>query len=174
MSSCPRILLVPVSLLAICVCACRSVSWAQASHSEQVQIKPPMLRMTDPPAPDATAAELEARADQLRAREALSGCARLLSRGAGQATELGGAVEQDGHHRVDDAALSRGEEVVRASDQSRPHSLPTPTTIWAWCITKSRKYGAAVKEYRRAIAIDGEFGVVLQQSGRGAFRQEGI
>ena len=66
MSSCPRVLLVPVSLLILCVCALSSGLWAQASHSEQVQIKPPMLRTIDPPAPDATAADLEARADQLR------------------------------------------------------------------------------------------------------------
>ena len=59
-------MLVPVSLLVFCVCALSSGSWAQASHSEQVQIKPPLLRMVDPPAADATAADLEARADQLR------------------------------------------------------------------------------------------------------------
>src|SRR5579859_2335113 len=67
MSSCPRYLLVPVSLLTISVCALTSASWGQASHAEQVQIKPPLLRMVDPPAPEATAADLEARADQLRA-----------------------------------------------------------------------------------------------------------
>jgi len=60
-------LLVPVSLLTVCVCALSSVSWGQTSHSEQVQIKPPLLRTIDPPAPDATAADLEARAEQLRA-----------------------------------------------------------------------------------------------------------
>ncbi len=35
-------------------------------RSEPVQIKPPLLRMTDPPAPDASAADLELRGDQLR------------------------------------------------------------------------------------------------------------
>src|ERR1039457_865773 len=67
MSSCPRVLLVPFSLLTVCVCALSSVSWGQASHSEQVQIKPPLLRTIDPPAPEATAADLEARGDALRA-----------------------------------------------------------------------------------------------------------
>ena len=95
MSSCPRVLLVPVSLLALCaLCFLQSAS-AQASHSEQVQIKPPLLRTIDPPAPDATVADLEARADQLRADETVSGCARLLSRGAGEGAELGAAAEQD-------------------------------------------------------------------------------
>jgi tetratricopeptide (TPR) repeat protein len=67
MSSCPRGLLVPVSLLAFCVCALSSIAWGQASYSEQVAIKPPLFRTIDPPAPDATASSLEFRAEQLRA-----------------------------------------------------------------------------------------------------------
>ena len=67
MSSYPKVCWFPSRLLTICVCALTSVSWAQVSHAEQVQIKPPLLRTIDPPAPDATAADLEARADQLRA-----------------------------------------------------------------------------------------------------------
>ena len=67
MSSCPKILLVPVALLTVCFCALSNLSWGQVAHSEQVQIKPPLLRTIDPPAPDATAADLEARAEQLRA-----------------------------------------------------------------------------------------------------------
>ena len=39
----------------------------QVSHSEQVQIAPPFVRAIDPPAPDATAADLEQQADRLRA-----------------------------------------------------------------------------------------------------------
>jgi tetratricopeptide (TPR) repeat protein len=42
---------------------------AQISHSEQVQISPPLVRALDPPAPDATAAALEQQADQLRAQK---------------------------------------------------------------------------------------------------------
>ena len=66
MLSCPRVLLVPVTILTICICALSSASWAQGSITEQVQIKPPLLRTIDPPAPDATPAELEARAEQMR------------------------------------------------------------------------------------------------------------
>jgi len=39
---------------------------AQVSHSEQVQIAPPLVRAIDPPAPDATAAALEQEGDRLR------------------------------------------------------------------------------------------------------------
>ena len=64
-----RSLLVTVSLLTFSFSLLTSVSWAQVSHSEQVQIKPPLLRIVDPPAPDATVADLEARADELHAKK---------------------------------------------------------------------------------------------------------
>src|SRR5258708_16657327 len=40
---------------------------AQVSHPEQVQIAPPLVRGVDPPAQDATAADLEQQGDRLRA-----------------------------------------------------------------------------------------------------------
>src|ERR1039457_5380879 len=46
--------------------------------------------------------------------KALSGRPRLLSRGDGQAAVLGYSAEQGWHHGTDDAALSRGEEIVRS------------------------------------------------------------
>src|SRR6266478_1304965 len=65
--SCLRAVLACVWFTAICVCGLGAVSPAQISHSEQVQIRPPLMRTVEPPAPDATVADLEERADQLRA-----------------------------------------------------------------------------------------------------------
>lgn len=63
--SCPRTfpvsLALTVSLLALC-----AFSSAQISRGEQVQITPPLMRLIDPPSPDASAYDLEMRADQLR------------------------------------------------------------------------------------------------------------
>ena len=39
---------------------------------------------------------------------------------------------------------------------------------------EQKKYGAAVKEYRRAIAIDATVGVVLQQSGSGVICEKRV
>src|ERR1700679_1597009 len=54
-------------LLAVCVLLISSTALAQVSRPEQVQISPPLIRAIDPPAPEATAAELEKEADNLRA-----------------------------------------------------------------------------------------------------------
>ena len=68
MSSCPKVL-VSASLLTACLLTLSAASLAQASRRDQVQIKPPLLRTIDPPAKDATVADLESRADQLRVQK---------------------------------------------------------------------------------------------------------
>src|SRR5260370_16883008 len=64
--SCPKCFPVSIAFLASLVCIFSVVSAAQISHSEQVQIAPPLIRAIEPPAPDATATDLEERADLLR------------------------------------------------------------------------------------------------------------
>ena len=60
---------VSVPLLIACALMLASVSRAQVSHADPVQVKPPLLRTIDPPSPDATASDLEARADELHAQK---------------------------------------------------------------------------------------------------------
>ena len=55
-----------VSFLTIFVVVTSLSSMAQVSHSEEVQIAPPLLRTVDPPKPDATIADLETKGDELR------------------------------------------------------------------------------------------------------------
>ena len=69
----PKALLIPASLLAVCVFTFSPASsTAQVAHGEQVQITPPLLRMIDPPSADATVDDLQKQADQLRARNCIS------------------------------------------------------------------------------------------------------
>ena len=51
------------------LCSFPPPRFAQVAHSEQVQITPPLIRAVDPPAADATAADLERQADQLARRK---------------------------------------------------------------------------------------------------------
>jgi tetratricopeptide (TPR) repeat protein len=156
MSSCPRFLLVPVSLLTICICVCAlsSMSWAQASHAEQIQIKPPMLRMTDPPAPDATAADLEARADQLRAMkmylDALDYYHAAMAKVPGSASLMNKVG-------ITELMMQRYREAKKSFDQAIKcdRKYADAYNNRGVVFYEEQKYGPAVKDYRRAIAIDG-------------------
>src|SRR5215472_6071806 len=61
----PKALVVSVSALASFFVLSTALP-AQVAHTEQLQVKPPLLRSIDPPARDAKPEDLEARGDQLR------------------------------------------------------------------------------------------------------------
>ena len=153
MSSCPRFWLVPVSLLTICVCALTSVSWGQASHAEQVQIKPPLLRMVDPPAPDATAADLEARADQLRAVKLYLDALDYYRAAMVKKPNSASLLNKVG---ITELLMQRYREARKAFDQSikADRKFADAYNNLGVVYYEELRYGAAVKQYRRAIAID--------------------
>jgi len=154
MTSCPRVLLVPVSLLTVCICALSIASWGQASHSEQVQIKPPLLRTIDPPAPDATVADLEARAEQLRASklylDALDYYRAALARQPNSASLLN-------RIGITELMMQRYREARKSFDQAlkADRKFADAYNNRGVVFYEEQKYRAAVKDYRRAIAIDG-------------------
>ncbi len=171
MSSCPRILLVPVSLLTICVCALSSVSWGQASHSEQVQIKPPMLRLTDPPAPDATAAVLEARADQLRAEKLFLDALDYYDAALAKQPNSAGLFNKVG---ITNLMMQRNREALKAFQQAikANHTFADAYNNRGVVYYEERRYGAAVKEYRRAIALDGNSASFFSNLGAALFAKK--
>src|SRR5205814_7583285 len=127
-----------------------SASCGQASHTEQVQIKPPLLRAIDPPAPDATASDLEGRAEQLRAsklyldaldyyRAALAkqpNSARLLNKIG--ITELMMQRYRDARKSFDHALKA---------DRKFADAYNNRGVVYY----ELQKYGPAIKDYRRAI-----------------------
>jgi len=154
MSSCPRVLLVPVSLLTICVCALSSLMWGQAAHSsEQVQIKPPLLRMVDPPAADATAAELEARAEQLRASKLYLDALDYYHAALAKQPNSASLLNKIG---ITNLMMQRNRDAKKYFDQSIKvdHKYADAYNNRGVSLYEERKYGAAIKDYRRAIAID--------------------
>ena len=98
-----------VHILPLCLC---NSSRAQVAYSEQVQVKPPLLRTIDPPPADATAADLEARADELRAEKLYLDALDYYRAALTKEPSSARLAEQDRHHRTDDAALPRGQEIV--------------------------------------------------------------
>jgi tetratricopeptide (TPR) repeat protein len=153
MSSCPRVLLVPVSLLTTFILSLSVSACAQVAHSEQVQIKPPLLRVIDPPAPDATAANLEARGDELRAvklyLDALDYYRAALAKDAHSARVLN-------KMGITDLMIQRYREAKKWFDQSIKvdHKFADAYNNRGVTFYEEQKYSAAVKDYRRAIALD--------------------
>jgi tetratricopeptide (TPR) repeat protein len=126
---------------------------AQISHPEQIQITPPLMRTVDPPAPDATAAELEVRADQLRSSklylDALDYYRAALAKKPNDARILNkvGIVHLMTQHYKE--ARKTFEQSVKA-DRTFADAYNNMGVVFY----EEKKYGAAIKQYRKAIQLD--------------------
>ena len=126
---------------------------AQVSHSEQVQIAPPLVRAVDPPAVDATAADLEEQGDQLRGAklylDALDYYNAALAKKANDAGLLNkiGITELLMQHYKE--ARKSFERAIRSD-----HEFADAYNNLGVVYYEGKKYGAAVKEYEKAIAKD--------------------
>lgn len=154
MSFSSRLPLVSFSLLTAFVPTLSTWSQAQASHSEQVQIKPPLIRTIEPPAPDATVADLESRADQLRVQklylDALDYYRAALAKEANSPRLLNKiGITNLMMQRYRDAMKSF-EKAIKADRQFADAYNNLGVVYY-----EERRYGAAVKQYGKAIALDG-------------------
>jgi len=155
MSFCPRVWLVPVSrcILSVflCVLCLASVSWGQAAHSEQVQVKPPLLRTVDAPAADATATELEARADQLRAEKLYLDAMDYYRAALAKQPKSASLLNKIG---ITNLMMQRYREAKKWFDQSIKTDRNYADAYNNRGVTsyEEQRYAAAVKDYRRAIA----------------------
>ena len=128
-------------------------SSAQISHSEQVQIKLPLLRTVDPPAPDATE-------KPSWRHEGISCATRNFTLMRWITITQRSAKKPNNAPLLNKVSIShlmmqRYKESRKAFEQavrSGTENTPTRITIWAWCFTRSRGcHGAAIKQYRKAI-----------------------
>jgi len=126
---------------------------AQVSHSEQVQIAPPLMRAVDPPSPDATAAALEEQGDKLRAEklylDALDYYRAALAKKANDARLLNKIG-------ITELMLLRNKEARKSFEKAikADHNYADAYNNLGVALYENRKYGAAVKEYQKAIERD--------------------
>lgn len=151
MSSCPKVWLVPVSLLL--ACAVSLPSFAQSSHSEQVQIKPPLIRSIDPPAPDASVADLENRGDGLRTMKLYLDALDYYRAAMAKEKNSSRLLNKEG---ITELMMQRYREAKKSFEQSIKFNRQYADAYnnLGVVLYEQRKYGAAVKQYRKAIAID--------------------
>ena len=171
MSSCPRFLLVTVSLLTICVCVLSGVSFAQVAHSEQVQVMPPQIRTTDAPSKDATAADLEDRADQLRMRKLFLDALDYYRAALAKAPNSSRLLNKIG---ITELMMQRYREARKSFEKSIKadrHFADAYNNLGV-VYYEDKRYAAAVKEYRRAIAIDANSASFFSNLGAALFSKK--
>jgi len=170
MLSCPRSLLVPVSLLTCTFSffALTSVSMGQVSHSEQVQVNPPLLQMVDPPPADATAADLEARADELHAQklylDAIDYYRAVLKKVPNDAHILNKVCRTQLMMQHWRDAKNFCERSIKAD-----RNFADPYSNLGVALYEAGRYSAAVKQYRKAIALDGTSAAFFNNLGAALF-----
>jgi tetratricopeptide (TPR) repeat protein len=126
---------------------------AQVSHSEQVQIKPPLVRMIDPPSPEATLADLDTRGDQLRTEKLYLDALDYYRAALAKQPRSAALLNKIG---ITELMMQRYREAKKSFDQSikADKKFADAYNNLGVVYYEERKYAAAVKQYKHAIAID--------------------
>jgi tetratricopeptide (TPR) repeat protein len=150
MLSCPKVSLL-ASLAAMVVIP--AALWSQAPHSEQVQIKPPLIRMVDPPAAEATAADLEMRADQLRTEKLFLDALDYYRAAMAKEPASARLLNKVG---ITELMMQRYGEAKKSFERSikADHKFADAYNNLGVVHYEQRKYGTAIKQYHKAIEID--------------------
>jgi tetratricopeptide (TPR) repeat protein len=126
---------------------------AQVSHSEQVQIAPPLIRGIDPPAADATATALELQADKLRADKLYLDALDYYHAALAKKPHDASLWNKVG---ITELMMQRYSEARKCFERAikADHELANAYNNLGVVFYESRKYGAAIKQYEKAIAKD--------------------
>lgn len=141
-----------VSLLTILVVVTSLTSVAQVSHSEQVQIAPPLLRTVDPPKPDATVADLETKADELRMEKLYLDAMDYYRAALGKEPNAARLLNKIGITELMMQHYGGAKKMFEKSIKA-DHKFADAYNNLGVVLYEEKKFSAAVKEYRRAIAI---------------------
>jgi tetratricopeptide (TPR) repeat protein len=128
---------------------------AQVSHSEQVQIAPPLVRAIDPPAPDATAAALEQQADRLRADKLYLDALDYYRAALNKKKDDARLLNKIG---ITELMIQRYKEARKSFERSIrcDRKFADAYNNLGVIFYESKKYAPAVKQYEKAIQIDGD------------------
>jgi tetratricopeptide (TPR) repeat protein len=169
----PKVLPVPVSFFLACLTSltCVSGAWAQGAHPDQIMVKPPLIRMVDPPSADATAAALEARGDELRVAKLYLDALDYYRAALAKMPKSAGLQNKIG---ITELMMQRYKEAKKSFESSikSDHNFPDAHNNLGVVFYEERKYGSAVKEYQRAIAIDGNSASFYSNLGAALFSKK--
>jgi tetratricopeptide (TPR) repeat protein len=137
----------------IVLLVCSTAVFAQISHSEQVQITPPLLRGVDPPAPDATADALEQQGDLLRAQKLFLDALDYYHAALAKKVNNSRLLNKIG---ITELLIQRYKEARKSFERSihYDHAYADAYNNLGVVYYEAKKYGAAVKQYEKAIGKD--------------------
>lgn len=147
----PKFRLAIVFTASLCILAIPSA--AQVPHSDTVQIKPPLVRMIDPPSPDATITELDQRGDQLRTEKLYLDAMDYYRAALAKQPHSASLLNKIG---ITELMMQRYREAKKSFEQSikTDRKFADAYNNLGVVYYEQRRYGSAVKQYKRAIAID--------------------
>jgi tetratricopeptide (TPR) repeat protein len=141
------------------------------AHSEQVQIKPPLIRMIDPPSADATAADLQMKADQLRSEKLYLDAMDYYRAALAKEPKSAAILNKIG---ITELMMQRYREAKKTFDQAikADRQYADAYNNLGVVFYELRKYAPAVKEYKKAIAIDGNSASFYSNLGAALFAKK--
>jgi len=139
-------------LLCFLTLAISAVPTLQAQTTEMVQISPPTIRRAEPPAPNASVAELEKRGDELRAEknflDALDYYRAALAKQPGQAVIYNKAG-------ITELMMQRYKEAGKDFSHAIhfDHSYANAVNNLGVIDYEAKKYGKAIQQYEKALHL---------------------
>ncbi len=114
---------------------------------------PPLIRTIDPPAPDATATDLEQRADQLRSSKLYLDALDYYRAALAKEPNAARVLNKIG---ISELMMQRYKEARKSFERSikADRKFADAYNNLGVVLYEEKKYGAAIKQYRKAIALD--------------------
>jgi tetratricopeptide (TPR) repeat protein len=125
---------------------------SQVVPSDQVQVVPPLLRHTEPPAANATADELEQRGDQLRARKAYLDALDYYRAALAKKPSSSAIYNKAGICELQLRRFRQASKDFEASIRNSRQNADYYNNLGA-AFHLEKKYGKAIKQYQKAIQL---------------------
>jgi len=153
MSSGPRTFALCASVLTVFLTVTVSSSSAQVSHTEQVQVKPPLIRTIDPPSAEATVADLELRADELHIQKLYFDAIDYYRAALAKSPNNAKLLVKICRTQLVMTRWKEGQKTCQQAIKTDRTSADAYNNLGV-ALYEQRKYGPAIKEYHKAIDID--------------------
>jgi tetratricopeptide (TPR) repeat protein len=150
--SCRKTCLIKPCLILLVVIS-TTAALAQVSHSEQVQVTPPLLRAVEAPSPDATAADLEKQADLFRSNKMYLDALDYYHAALNKKPNDASLLNKIG---ITELMMQRYKEARKAFEGAirSNHEFADAYNNLGVVLYENKRYGPAVKQYEKAIARD--------------------